>query len=518
MRKGPICSFTSALSDGRRLECQFTRLNPKIINSHGTIYCPLHLRHDVEDEHGEHKYNWPSEKLESFVALCDEHLISAIREDGVANFCGVHFPSQFDLADFLKKHDSIPELDFTESVWLSGPSVRNITFEKSIDFTKSKFFEEAKFLSCKFCGVANFSRSYFRKGSVFTYSTFKDHALFEYAELNSLHRFVGCYFIGEVYFSKAKIEHLRMGSAKFDSDVTFVFASKLKSIDAKFARFGKNVNFRIISNFTTLDFSGGQFLGDADFSFPSQEATESLNNTFALTDFSSTTFKGRAVFVNRKFEEPTNFKGTSFHVAPEFYGSQLHQDTNFENSLPEKFFDLGNADERVSAVRAYRTLKHSMEEVRDRQQQQEFFKLEQKALRASGYLPSHVAWTSRAYEAVSDYGQSFLLPAIHILATTFVFFLVFSGFYFSDVLHHQSEYISFLVHGTPYEQLHASPISSLEHAFRFTLEQTFRPFSAFARNSSLPIGVALLGALQSTTILGLLALVLLGLRNRFRLN
>ena len=88
-------------------------------------------------------------------------------------------------------------------------------------------------------------------------------------------------------------------------------------------------------------------------------------------------FSSRVNFDNRFFTGTTNFRGATFRTVPHFYGCNLHQETFFPGF--ENFIDTSSED----AFQAYRVLKLTMENLRNRVDEGSFFALEQRSLRKS---------------------------------------------------------------------------------------------------------------------------------------
>jgi hypothetical protein len=160
--------------------------------------------------------------------------------------------------------------------------------------------------------------------------------------------------------------------------------------------------------------------------------------------------------------------------------------------------------EDVDAAMAYRTLKLAMARVRATDEEARFYGYEQQSLRARRDTPRAVKLFSWLYEKTTDYGQSFLRPLVWLACTSVLFSLV---------------YFAVLV----------GPITTwadIQSVLRFTLQQVVQPFSAFRSGAVLPgaaapvvpLGLASLGAMHSLLTLSFLALFLLALRRRFRLN
>jgi hypothetical protein len=146
-----------------------------------------------------------------------------------------------------------------------------------------------------------------------------------------------------------------------------------------------------------------------------------------------------------------------------------------------------------------------------------FYALEQASLRVADGTPRGVKFASRMYELLSDYGRSFITPLYWLAAlTAFCFSIFLLFFYWQDV---GAACVSlYKVNG----KCTLTYSSLLIDAAAFTAEQVFRPFDAIRRlqddSSIVNLIMALIAALQSIFTLSLVALFLLALRRRFKLD
>ncbi len=258
------------------------------------------------------------------------------------------------------------------------------------------------------------------------------------------------------------------------------------------------------ARFKEAQFSGPAWFANATFSrdarFESGGDTSTPEairaNTFHFVTFENVVFNGSASFLNRQFLDTTSFKGCVFQQAPAFHNCTLHQDTNFDGT---KFLDMSSED----AVRAYRTLKLAMENVRARQEEAMFYALEQKSLRSRKDTPWSVWTASHLYHLTSNYGRTFLRPLGWLLGVTVVSFFIYAAF---------------------------GSISLWGHLVDFTIEQLVRPLSVwlptsekslhklFGENLLVQLGIKVIATFQSIFSLSLLALFLLALRRRFKMG
>lgn len=186
----------------------------------------------------------------------------------------------------------------------------------------------------------------------------------------------------------------------------------------------RHINFERAAVFNDSRFTGDVHFQESDFNFLARfenvlfdgyvcfdrygAATLPYSECFKFVSFKNSHFSQGVSFQNRHFSETTDFSGCRFLKAPQFHGARLHQDTNFAGS---KFPDTSSE----YAAPAYRTLKLAMEDVRAREEEANFYALEQKSLRNRQDTAMDVKITSWLYEAFSGYGRNFMLPLIWLL-------------------------------------------------------------------------------------------------------
>jgi hypothetical protein len=326
---------------------------------------------------------------------------------------------------------------------------------------------EILFINAVFPGGAKFHRVTFGGAARFDGATFDDILTsFDGATFDGEARFGGASFVGRVEFNNV------------------VFKDR---IDFNGVTFGYDAEFK-----NAIFASDALFEGD-----PTREGPAGHADIFrGFVTFQGAQFQQRAIFINRRFLNSTDFRDVLFKIAPEFHNAVLHQDTDF---LRAQFPDrLGT--EYVNAIIAYRTLKLAMESVRARDEEAQFYGYEQQSLRARRDTSRSIKVASWLYEGAADYGQSFVLPLSWLFISLFVFGLVYA-----------------LIGG-------AAMWGDWQGVLRFALQQVFQPFAAFrtlvgqSTPQPVPLCLALVASLHSLLTFAFLALFLLALRRRYRLN
>ncbi len=360
----------------------------------------------------------------------------------------------------------------------SPADFRRVTFPITFDFRQFKGALYVNFDGASFCGIDGFCNAIFGDAASFKRATFREGVSFDRA-----------YFEDDVCFEHATF----MDVAFFDG-----------------ARFGDGVRFSdAVFNASAL-FDDTKFGNDAHFVnatfhqkvvFAAPNAKDSVFD-FQRIFFSGAKFKGGVSFENRQFEATSSFDGAIFENLPYFHGCKFHQGTSFHETAFLKTKG-GNNKATAALEQAYRTLKLAMETLRARNEEATFFALEMECRRNRSDVPPIERFAATLYKNLSDYGRAVDLPLLWLLALANISFLVFG--------------IVALATDTP----------DSVHLVSFTFEQMFRPFYVWSMS---PVGTApelvtrnpmlipLLASLQSLATLSLLALFLLALRRRFKMD
>lgn len=334
------------------------------------------------------------------------------------------------------------------------PDYGGVVFPGPVSFKGSQLPDRVSFEDAYFNDIADFNLSVFGKRAYFDGAFFNRLADFRQATFKRV-SFEGSQFAREARFDGAAFHH----------STTF-----------------RNAKFYQIANF-------GGAVGSSD----------SAQRGFQRCNFDGAEFRGRATFNYRQFFDTASFHGAKFAQAPEFHNCILHPDMELSNlELPEIEPDWR------SAKGHYRTLKRLMGEIQARDDEALFYAREQRCLRALKDTPQWVKVASTVYEGASNYGQSAFRPFVLLLISTFIFFVIYTGIA-TDV-------------GYP------KPGA----AFGFAVEQIVRPFFILAPGYQshrewvtealkvYPFWVPFLAGLQSAISLGLLTILFLALRWRFR--
>lgn len=300
----------------------------------------------------------------------------------------------------------------------------------------------------------------------------------------------------------------------FARGASFVDASFSDNV-AKFtgAKFsgGPAVFFDLRTDGGSLYFEGAKFIDiDANFGTSGTPKNGTNENTYIIrvADFNGAEFSGEAKFINRKLRNRTSFEEVTFRKAPRFHGCEFHQDTTFPPI--DNFKDT----EDKNAAHAYRTLRLAMKQQEAHEEEAMFWALEQRSKRnnldlkrPSKWLPWALSW---AYQWLSAYGLSETRPLLWLGAWAAVI----------------APLIYFFLRN-PIDQL-AKPVGYSD-ILGFSLAQSVRPFFIWGDYDGSdiksvlgehidPLSVKLFATADSLISLVLIALLILAVRRRFRMQ
>jgi len=144
-------------------------------------------------------------------------------------------------------------------------------------------------------------------------------------------------------------------------------------------------------------------------------------------NFLENTFIGNSSFINSKMLGSTRFDGSSFVYPPRFHNAEIHQDTSFLNSI---FYSQGMKSELMpyfDQVRAWCTLKTSMNKMQNHSKELMFFSFEKDCVRKVLWMDrNYIKWFFLLlYKITTDYGRSVGRPIIFFLLLIPLFAFVY---------------------------------------------------------------------------------------------
>ncbi|MDE0100290.1 MAG: pentapeptide repeat-containing protein [Truepera sp.] len=367
-----------------------------------------------------------------------------------------------DYMDF-RKHTFRETVDFS-GLTLVGAHFDEAKFEGDVDFSRARFFHQAWF------GGATF-----KQRSEFWDTRFVAPVYFKDAEFESWAEFVRVQFEGGAAFANAVFQY----QARFNESV---FSE----------RYGAGRFYPLC----LADFKGAKFMSRSLFK-EVQFGTTSARHEFEpqrSVDFSE------AVFCDE-----TDFRKAVFVGPPGFFGAQLHRDTDFhevtwlESREPYTSYN----------IRAWEQLELMMSELEKPQDRHRFYRLRMRALRRQRGN-SLFAVLNRLFELVADYGwgvqRAFGAWLSHWAVSAFVLFVSAT-----PALREEDRARFFLAAlATGFSNAHTFLGLTSENGYLAAHRSLVEAHAAPAVVQLVGTGQAVLGPI-------LLFLLLLALRNRFRL-
>ncbi len=426
-----------------------------------------------------------------------------------------------------------------------------------IKFDNFQFPGKTFFLSATFRGNASFNEVTFKGNTSFASATFKGDVSFLASTFQGCTLFGGAIFKDSLSFSQATFcDYLLLGHTIFEGDVSF-FNSVLKGIISfNSSTFRGEANFMgaTFANdayFNGTFFESGAYFNSAQFQCEAQFNSSTINGT---ATFRNASFMSDASFAHATCNSCVDFSQASFHSACSFtalhsvrainlagasFTSQVPQFTqaHFTESPRLDHLHLPMVDplsgrlpspegvkhgKKVDQddVAAFTALRHLALKGEDHETERMAFKGEMRSLRALKGAGFWYSLFSYAYDAITDFGASYLRP------------LVLWGLLLASMMfHYQSASTVSLSErpencDSPYE--HAA-LLSLHNGLLFATAGQ-RPFvlkayhCLFGKKGTAPndvvppAGLGLWGILQTSLSAVLIFFILLALRNRFKIK
>jgi hypothetical protein len=375
---------------------------------------------------------------------------------------------------------------------------------KDFNLHQRDFLKAANFDRATFEVLVDMAGTDFQKGATFKNATFNKQVRITPKDTKEPIDFSEAEFLDDVHIKLTDSHHrLKFARAKFRKRLAIVWGPINGDLDFSAAEFHGDV--------TVGTKAGPISFEEAKFGVENPVIAKFSNaEMMGYANFEGARFLGPAIFDNTKFNAITSFKDCTFHVAPSFHGATLHQGTKFshQSKFPALFRDTISAD----AANAYRTLKLAMNAQHAHNEELGFFLLEMRS------TAPHQKWWMRPffglYDIVSRYGISVWRPAAFFAGFNVAFGLLYSwlagrgwGFWEWD-----PELLALTLYGTVpfapalrWETVSGAPSSN---------STTYAPLFPPEVQEAVPAIVAAQGIISAA----LLFLVLLGIRNTFRIK
>jgi uncharacterized protein YjbI with pentapeptide repeats len=366
---------------------------------------------------------------------------------------------------------------------------------RDIDLNSRDFACMANFDGCTFNRV-ELSASTFQKGAIFKRASFNKPAeLRPKMRAGSVLDFAEAEFLDVVRIDAAR---LSPGTMTFERSI---FRKKVKIYSADDE--GGALNFTAAKFHGSLETEnahlGRTIFDDAQFHHLAKFRGLVL---YRGASFKKAKFLGPANFENVEFKGSSSFIECTFCIAPNFHDAKLHQGTLFSppSEYPRLFPDIMSED----ASNAYRTLKLAMNEQHALSEELGFFLLE---MRASAYHQK--PWVKPLYwlyDTISLYGMSVKRPLACFFGSIVLFGLLYSCIAGRGWGAWEPELLSLTL------------FSAMPFAAALRWDQVSGATDRDLFPSDLLFLVQFLIAAQGVISAALLFLVLLGIRNMFKIK
>ena len=399
--------------------------------------------------------------------------------------------------------------DFRGATFKGEATFHSVQFRKdSAHFDGATFEGHANFLSAIFDkAAAHFNGTTFLQDAIFAEAKFTRSAVFSNARFGKLADFRAAKFSGDSDFQKATFSD---GPARFHNAIFYQIAH------FGGASFGKEGADFSPTKFTrSATFDEAHFTGYANF-----QRAQFIGEAF----FRNTKLRGLVAFDDAQFTTIAVFKDSTFGSVPTFHGAQLHEGTSFEAVTwpPRPHEDQSAYD----AARAWGRLRIEMSRLHRYEDELLFFERELWArARDTTNEPLAKRLLYRCYLALGA-GRSVAKPLGWLLGLNAVLFLPIYWFATSairgrtlsiwDIL---ADIVSFNIPGdvVSFTLGQALPFIGGSNPERVDL---YRRLFAGADTAGIdvPLWLEFVGTFQQLVGVGLLFMIGLALRNRFRMK
>ncbi len=418
------------------------------------------------------------------------------------------------LYKILQKHkitEAPEEIDFSNLNFKEHLNLSRFIFPIQVSFNGSNFHKAVNFYKALFFDRFYFAGTTFITNSRFTANVIADNIFttnFEGAEFYKGAEFSNTVFC-KVNFNNAKFINsgADFNNAKFIKMTSFVKTQFYKGAFFENAEFPKSPRY---VNFSGANFATAGFFSNAEF--------------FGSAIFSDAEFFGRAVFDGAKFSDKTQFHNAKFlsyttfeestfkFYAPKFYGAEFNDEMFWTDIKLPNFERADDEETKEKYKKRIQGNQNSYENLATKLNNQSKFRDAHFFFRQEMNCHKELAesrtsrFAFRLYELFSDYGyrigRAFWCWVGHIVLGVLVIATMYGDMQFYKNLPCAIS-VSF-ANANPYA------------IFGFDSVKLAECYDMF--NVQAPISFAIIKVIQTIVGVGLLFLVLLTLRIRFRLK
>ena len=392
-------------------------------------------------------------------------------------FSGFVFPPQMSFAGATFGY----HVRFKGSTFGDKATFADATFGVDADFTGATFSGRAHFDGATFGGGAHFDGATFGGWTRFAGATFGDGASFDGATFGGWTRFDGATFGGGAHFDGATFgDQVRCDRTTFGDRASFDGATFGAHARFNGATFGKHASFGGATFGDWARFAGATFGLGASFEGRTEDQLRDIlknaipptlpnakhrdawvnarlsaakPNRFGWISFAGANFLGECSFIGRVFAGPVGFQAARFGKPPEFAGTEGHgfiDPHGMSVSFPRRWWwPFANRGVQSETSARIRRLRKIMADIHAQDVERALFILERRAERAIAWngvaaKPLYLApWrflkTSGltllqvAYQALSNFGRSIVLPFVWLFASVAGFHAAYWQFWAKPV-------------------------------------------------------------------------------------
>ena len=449
----------------------------------------------------------------------------------VANFQQVQLISRcnFGNARFLGRAifaDAVAhgEADFGESWFHSKADFRGTQFLSGARFYSTWFTNVADFRNGIFEGPTTFAGAWFLYGADFDSASFSESATFDGASFGDTVRLNEGKFMDKANFARVDFQsRVECENVRFTNEAVFddsTFGSTVRFDGTVFCDFAgfrrvefhgpmlcRTVTFGQVSNFSETLFDDACIFRDTRFSH--------------VATFWGSRFSNIVHFTNAVFTTTTSFRQAAFNAVPELFNASLYEDTDFTGihwEHAEAGYSQPQGGQDVDgAIRAWERLELLMSQLEKPYERHQFYRLKMRARRrVDPWLVKTFNWT---FEKTSDYGwgvgRTFVLWSVHWIFASLVLF-VNAGLSSSFLDWPELVFASL---GTGFANAHPILHFTSTDGYLFEGKALLESCGSFCMLGAETLCVLnMVGVLEAIIGSVLLFLLLLALRNRFRLR
>ncbi|WP_177191632.1 pentapeptide repeat-containing protein [Nitrosospira sp. Nsp14] len=422
--------------------------------------------------------------------------------------------------------------DFSQTLFEDATSFLRARFVQAI-FAGAEFKQLSWFIGAVFEYNASFFNTRFHQAVAFQHSKFESGASFTGSQIADA-EFFDCKFGDRSDFTHIQCGLISFERTKFASDVAFhgssfkkdaKFRDALFSGDASFAkaRFEQDVVFNSALFKRLVEFDDVKFGGMSNFSQATFDGS---------TSFNKATFCRDVAFVGIRAQSLFALSQVTFHLPPDFRQAHFSEAPSFDES---QFCVSVSREPTIEFPARWRALKRLAIQAHDHERELEFFAQEIKSLRnvedfqfpiwnnysrGKPLWPGGVRyWMGLLYEQTSDFGRSVLGPLVGLV----LLMIACTCFYFS---------YQFNIEGIQQDrggsctQIFAAMFLAVHNGLVVTglgrsnkLEQSYSClYGGTPSMPNMPDVIVLVGIFQTLLSAVLIFLLLLAIRNKFRIK